>query len=582
MNSRLGVRIGGAFAMTTCALLVACGGGGGGGGGTTPSTPTPTATPVPSFQPGADAPMPAVTKLPLNGVWAPYQVASALQMPVIGGYSGVGETIAVVGDATPAPSDVAGFLAGVGLTGRAGGALRVVNVAGGPDGTGSGLGDDSEATLDVETALALAPGATVEFLAMPNTNTQSFLDVENYVLTDPLKPAVVSESFGGCEYASSAEDSLFSQAAAKGIAYTAASGDTGNECSAGNNSNVPGVNYPASNPHVIGVGGNENVKLVGTTSYSLTSLTAPIAWNDLFFSQNGQPSQGATGGGVSGNFPIPSYQATLAGVASSTRRNVPDITMPSEAVGVYYGGSWQIFGGTSWGAPQGAALVAELDEYCHGSPADAVAAFYTAYSRSSSSAFVDVTSGNNEFAAPSRPYYTATVGYDDATGLGLPLGKPMASYMCPSRSWAYVTRSAAMAEESYGAARDTDLQNAVNLRSMSDLGFRAADSATSISIVIRSTSTAPRDEQTVIAALQAAGFRITQTYPSHLLIEATAPASVVNSYFRTAIHNVYQSRYGQRYANVSSITVPAAIAPYVQGVVADNVIRKHRLSYRMR
>jgi len=537
------------------------------------TTPTPTPTPVPSFQPGNDAPMPAITSLPIPDVWTPYQVASATQMPVIGGYSGVGETIAIVGDATPAPADVSGFLAGVGLTGRAGGnSLKVVPLGGGP-GPGAGTGDDQEATLDVETAMSLAPGATVEFLAIPDLTTGSFLLAEQYVLTDPLNPVVVSESFGGCEYASSSEDSLFAQAAAKGIAYTAASGDQGNECFQGGTTYVVGPNYPASNPHVIGVGGNENVKVVGS-NYSLTSLLAPVAWNDDFFTGG----QGATGGGVSGNFAIPSYQAALSGVASTTFRNVPDITMPAEAVGIYYQGSWGIFGGTSWGAPEAASLIAELDEYCRGTPGDAVAAFYTAYSRSSAAAYVDVTSGNNQYGT-STPFYTAKVGYDNATGLGLPLGKMVASEMCPSRSWSYATRAQAFGQQSLGAARDTDLQNAVNVRSMSDLGFRTA--LTPVSVVLRSTPTAARDEQTVSAALQAAGFSITHTYPSHLLIEAAAPASVVNGYFRTAIHNVYQARYGERFANVASITVPAAIAPYVQGVVADNVIRKHRLSYRM-
>ncbi len=264
-----------------------------------------------------------------------------------------------------------------------------------------------------------------------------------------------------------------------------------------------------------------------------------------------------------------------------TYRNVPDIAMPSEAVGIYYGGSWQIFGGTSWGAPQTAALIAELDEYCHGTPASAVAALYTAYTRSNGSAFFDVTSGNNRFGS-SSPYYTAVKGYDDATGLGLPNGETVAARMCPSRSWTFVARAQAFAEQSRGAARDTDLKNAVNVRFMSDLGGRNADAPTPVSIVMRAAPTAAQDERTVIAALQAAGFTVTRTYPSHLLIQATAPASLVNGYFRTAIHNVYEGRYGRRYANVSSITLPAAIAPYVQGVVADNVIRKHRLSYRMR
>jgi hypothetical protein len=134
----------------------------------------------------------------------------------------------------------------------------------------------------------------------------------------------------------------------------------------------------------------------------------------------------------------------------------------------------------------------------------------------------------------------------------------------------------------YGEARDTEVTAAVKLHKMPDLGARSNTAPTTLSLVLRNTATLTQDEKTVIAALQAAGFQITQTFESHLVIQAKAPASVVNAYFGTAMHDVYQGRYGQRYANVAPITVPAAIAPYVSSVVANNLITRHRLSHRIR
>ncbi len=540
----------------------------------TPSTaPTATAT-------GTGSPLPAVTTAPQNAGWTPYQVAHALQFPVMSGYGGAGQTIAIVGDANPSLNDIQTFLSAFQISRR--GSFSIVNIDGGPDGSGAIAGDDGEATLDVEVALSLAPDANVLFYAIPNTDNSSFLAAESYVLTDPNKPSVLSESFGGCEAQSNLQDDqLFSQGAANRISYTASSGDEGNECftgtdGAGNPTYTPGPNNPASDPYVMGVGGNENANGSRT---GLGSLTSQTVWNDSYLS-----GPGASGGGVSTLFKLPSYQNGLAGIANSTWRNVPDISMPAEGVAIFFQGSWQQFGGTSWGAPEAAALIAEINQYCGGTgaPANTVAPLYTAFAANAAS-FLDITANNNQFGN-SNPFYRSQVGYDNTSGLGIPYGTKVAQQLCPSHAW--TVRSAAMARsvarESYGVARDTELANAVNLARVRDLGQRSADSQSNVSLVLRNTSTVAQDEQSVIAVLQTAGFHIVHTYGSHLLIEASAPASTINSYFRTSLHDVGQGRYGTRYANATSMTLPAVIAPYVKGVVADNLITRHRMSYRIR
>lgn len=80
------------------------------------------------------------------------------------------------------------------------------------------------------------------------------------------------------------------------------------------------------------------------------------------------------------------------------------------------------------------------------------------------------------------------------------------------------------------------------------------------------------NERQAIAALQAAAFTIVRQFANHLVVDARAPTSVVESYFATTIHTVSQPRYANEYTPVSAATIPPALAPYVAGVVLDNVV----------
>ncbi len=61
-------------------------------------------------------------------------------------------------------------------------------------------------------------------------------------------------------------------------------------------------------------------------------------------------------------------------------------------------------------------------------------------------------------------------------------------------------------------------------------------------------------------------------FANHLVVDAQAPTSVVESYFSTTIHTVSQPRYANEYTPVASATIPGSLAPYVAGVVLDNVV----------
>ena len=67
------------------------------------------------------------------------------------------------------------------------------------------------------------------------------------------------------------------------------------------------VDFPASSPYALACGGT-TLKISGST------ISSEVVWNDL------SSNDGATGGGVSGTFPLPTWQANA---------NVPPSTNPS-------------------------------------------------------------------------------------------------------------------------------------------------------------------------------------------------------------------------------------------------------------
>jgi kumamolisin len=79
-------------------------------------------------------------------------------------------------------------------------------------------------------------------------------------------------------------------------------------------------------------------------------------------------------------------------------------------------------------------------------------------------------------------------------------------------------------------------------------------------------------EQSVVSELQKAGFTITQRFANRTEVDAAAPSATVEREFATQMHTVQQGTYGSRFANLTSATVPSAIAPVVRTVSLSNVV----------
>ena len=222
--------------------------------------------------------------------------------------------------------------------------------------TGSADGPDGEVVLDIEVAGAVAQGAAIAVYFAPNTD-RGFLDAIKQAVHDTThKPSMISISWGSAEaawttQAMTAFDSAFQVAAAMGITVCVACGDNGSSDGepSGNH-----VDFPASSPFALACGGT---KLV----VSGNTIQAETVWND-------GAGQGATGGGYSQQFPVPTWQKA---VNTKTGRGVPDVAGdadPQTGYEILVDGTQDVFGGTSAVAPLWAGLIARMNQAL-GSPA---------------------------------------------------------------------------------------------------------------------------------------------------------------------------------------------------------------------
>lgn len=574
-------------ALSCVCALAACGGGGGGGAslppsssgpppvGTTPTagltpTPTPTARPTPTPTPTATptpttgsttGPGQALTgpstysSLSYGTLWGPTALANAFGFPVQSGWNGSGDTVAVIMDAPFSMSDLQQYLSyfQIPQTNRT---ITVQIVDNGP----SSNNGSQETTLDVETVAGLSPGANIIVYEIQTLNDSSGIDALNTIISDKTAN-VISYSAGGCESSADATSiaPIVQQAAAAGIALVASAGDYGADC----NPTPPyrfGVLYPASDPNAIGVGGTE------TSTNLQDPINNPMAWND-FQAAGGSPE--ATGGGVSTLFALPSYQSGFSG----SFRYVPDVAMPAGSDALFFNGQWVGINGTSWSAPQVAAMLAEMYQFCNTTFQVPVTMFYNADKQSGYNDFIDVTSGNNQWQG--SPYYSAGPGFDAVSGIGIPLGMKVASTVCPGRVPAAVVRRAR--PESLYTEVATQIESPQLLRNLSDLGEASNTAQIRITLVLKPGEATNLSESAVVSALQGAGFTIVHRYRNHLVVDAEAPSSAVERFFATSIHNYNQGQYGTRYANATSLTIPRTLQGIISGVVANNLVTMTRL-----
>ncbi|HUO34507.1 MAG TPA: S53 family peptidase [Candidatus Acidoferrum sp.] len=341
--------------------------------------------------------------------YTPLQVAELYDFPTTA--NGQGQTIGIIelGGGYNA-ADLSSYFASLGISP----APSVTDV--GVDGannspTGDPSGPDGEVMLDIEVSGSVAPGAKIVVYFAPNTDA-GFLDAINQAVTDKThSPTVISISWGGPESSWTAQslqsfNNAFQSAAAVGVTVCVAVGDQGS--TDGVSDGEAHVDFPASSPYALACGGTH---LIG----SGTTITDEEVWNDL-------PDDGATGGGVSATFPLPSWQEN-AGVPPSanpggkTGRGVPDVAGDADPLTGYrvdVDGSNTVIGGTSAVAPLWAGLIALMNQALGKTVGYFNPGLY-AQVAGVASTFHDITVGNNGA-------YKAKAGWDPCTGWGTPNG----------------------------------------------------------------------------------------------------------------------------------------------------------------
>lgn len=279
-------------------------------------------------------------------------------------------------------------------------------------------GPDGEVLLDIEVLGAVAPAAKLAVYFAPNTDA-GFLAAVNAAVHDRVnRPSIISISWGGPEAAwapqtMAAFDATFQAAAAMGITVCVASGDSG--ATDGESDGADHADFPASSPHVLACGGTS----LRTARGMIASETT---WNDT--AQGG----GSSGGGISGTFPLPSWQEGLSAEKAGEKeslsmRGVPDVcgnADPATGYAVRIDGADTIIGGTSAVAPLWAGLLARINA-ARRQPIG----FVNPLLYAAPSALRDVTQGDNGD-------YAATPGWDACTGLGSPNGAALMTLLGPA------------------------------------------------------------------------------------------------------------------------------------------------------
>jgi hypothetical protein len=324
---------------------------------------------------------------------------------------GSGQTIGIFSMESYKLSDVQSYFSSQGQSLN----VPVVNVL--LDGMSGNCGtscDDSEAALDIEMALSLAPHLSAVVVYEGSTP----LDILIQMAEDDNARQL------SCSYVFSPEtdlvsyEAVFQEFAVQGQSFFASSGDGGAFSLPGCTGSCWNSLFPADDPYVTAVGGT-----VLATSTPGGAWASETAWP-------------MSGGGINDSgYPIASYQAPLingSNQGSATLRNIPDVAAVATNVYAEVNGDQGSSGGTSAASPIWASFMALVNQQANGQPIGFLnpQIYALAQTNGYNNAFHDIAGGNN-FNSYSPDLFSAVSGYDLATGLGSPNGQGLIDALSP-------------------------------------------------------------------------------------------------------------------------------------------------------
>jgi kumamolisin len=505
--------------------------------------------------------------------FTPPQVASLYNYPT--GVTGEGQTVAIIelggGYST---TDLQTYFKSLGVSEPN---VTAVSVDGGKNTPGSDA--DGEVMLDIEVVGAIATGANIAVYFAPNTD-QGFLDAITDAVHDTTrKPSVVSISWGGPEdswtqQSLTAMNGALQDAATLGVTVTAAAGDDGSTDGAADGKLH--VDFPSSSPFALACGGT-------TLKGSGGKISSETVWNEI------ANNEGATGGGVSIEFPLPTYQSS-AQVPKQPQTNyvgrgVPDVAGnadPSTGYQVRVDGQNQVVGGTSAVAPLWAALVALMNEQLGKNVGFLNATLYGL----GEADFRDITSGNNDDSH--LGYYSAKAGWDPCTGLGTPNGTALLNAIAGGSAASQRVPIPGSTPQHGVSDRFTNLSDPAKKLVTATLVLRRAPSSSDASagqellagarnVPPVGTRADPNEVSAVCSFAQHYGLTILDENFETRTVKVQGNAQQMNEAFGVTLSEATDSQNNRYLTYAGSITVPATVAPFITAVLGldQRSVAKH-------
>jgi kumamolisin len=327
--------------------------------------------------------------------------------------------------------------------------------------------DDTEQTIDMTQALGMAPGLASLVMYVGSTDTAIF----NAMATASPLNAQLSCSWGWLPADPSIDNPYFEEFAAQGQNLFQAAGDGGAWSTANEF-------FPMDDVYLTSVGGTDL-----ETSGPAGAWSSETAWVD-------------GGGGISPEkFAIPFWQTTTASSycseCSNTYRNGPDVS--ANANFTFYVCADQttctanLYGGTSFAAPMLAGYLALVNQQAVADKKPTLgfinpALYDIGLSSSYDTDFHDITSGSNG--------YSATTGYDLATGWGSPNGSGLISGLISTINTPGfgLTASSTMVSVVQGSSGTSTITNTVTNGFDSGISLSATGQPTGVTVIFSPTS----------------------------------------------------------------------------------------------
>ena len=291
---------------------------------------------------------------------------------------------------------------------------------------GGGSNEDLEVCLDIEMAIAMAPGLSKVIVYESGNNLD---DIFNRMATDNIAKQLSCSWGYTSDFIDATADQSFMEMAIQGQSFLNASGDNDAFASSPwyNSSNgeyyQSQIDFPSEDTNITQVGGTTL-----TTSGPGGSYVSETVWNLGYVPVNDQYE--GSGGGTGTLYSIPTWQQGINmsnNQGSTTMRNIPDVALTANNIYVHSDGGDYSVVGTSCAAPLWAGFLAMLNQQLIANGYNSAgfinpAVYAIGKGFNYPSDFHDITTGNNTWpGSPNK--YSAVSGYDLCTGWGTPSGQ---------------------------------------------------------------------------------------------------------------------------------------------------------------